>query len=71
MRRNRRDVRELPEESEEPKFIPEAPSEVPTFEPEPQETVTTPRETVFIPLHRSQRTSKPPARFADYGVCAK
>ena len=63
-RRNRRDVRELPEESEKPKFIPEAPSEVPTFKPEPQETVS-------IPLRRSQRTSKPPARFADYDVCAK
>ena len=71
MRRNCRDVRELSEESEKPKFIPEAPSEVPTFKPERQKTVTTPQETVSIPLRRSQHTSKPPVRFTDYDVCAK
>ena len=41
------------------------------FKPERQETVTTPQETVSIPLRRSQRTSKPPVRFTDYDVCAK
>ena len=75
IRRNHRDLRELPEEhTEKPEvLIPEAPSEAPAVEPEPQETVTTPKpkEAVFVHLRRKQRTSKPPKKFEDYNVRVK